>query len=540
MDVPGTNLAKTLYQYSRDKKFTDFTIRAGDRTVHCHKLVLRAQSSYFDSLCASGLNEANLDRFTSSEIDGKVLNQVVQFIYLERAELTKDIAELVLHAAEFIKRDDLKAECGHFMIQALNLQNCKRYSNFAEQFHLSELNTACKHFQRQRFSQLTHSDWFLPGLSADEFANYLGDNHLTVTNEDEVLGALLTWLAKCNADDKTKGEYINQLVPHVRLSFCNQLKLESLVRDEKVPALLKVKLYEYLYDKKHRPKHTARASYSTGQKNVPSTTPMAPPSHSHAHETLATASGTYQDESSAALGGDTLETLVLVIYDGTVMFQQDGKWNRNITKSELHVKCPYYHPSVCTSRDRIIVSSGYDDSLNQSSSSVHQFSFTSNKWSELPKLLKLRTGHAAVIINEQLYTLTGFHGKDGKIQTWYRDCHVLDLRSRSWSVIADNPLVLRYPAVAVVHGDIIVTGGYDDSWNRSCKTMKYSPQEDSWTLCKDIPAYEDDFVRSTVAVEGCVYVLTYEDFYMYDAIRDEWARPQDPTCAFTWLCFGVL
>ena len=41
------------------------------------------------------------------------------------------------------------------MIQALDLQNCKTYSNLAENFHLTELSTACKHLQSQKFSGAT-------------------------------------------------------------------------------------------------------------------------------------------------------------------------------------------------------------------------------------------------------------------------------------------------------------------------------------------------------------------------------------------------
>ena len=89
MDIPGTKLAKTLYQYSREKRFTDFTIRAGNQTVHCHKLVLRARSPYFDSICTSGLSEAKLDKSTSPDVDIEVLKQVVRYIYLESVELRK-------------------------------------------------------------------------------------------------------------------------------------------------------------------------------------------------------------------------------------------------------------------------------------------------------------------------------------------------------------------------------------------------------------------------------------------------------------------
>ena len=197
-----------------------------------------AQSPYFDSLCASGVFEAIIKLPTSSE-NSKVLNQVVRYIYLETVELTKDIVELVLQAAEVIKCDKLKAECEWFMISVLDLKNTKKYLELAQEFYLTKLNVECQNLQRQNFSQLLHTEWFLDGIPVDEFANCLKDDNLKVTSEDEVLEALITWLNKCDASDKKKEQYIDKLFPHVRLSFCNKLRLKSMAPNKKVPVFLK-------------------------------------------------------------------------------------------------------------------------------------------------------------------------------------------------------------------------------------------------------------------------------------------------------------
>ena len=88
---------------SLEKKYTDFKLRAGNTTLFCHKVVLCAQSSYFDSLCLSGLIEVVLDKLISSEEDGQLLISVVRFLYLETIDLTKDTVEAILQAADFIK-----------------------------------------------------------------------------------------------------------------------------------------------------------------------------------------------------------------------------------------------------------------------------------------------------------------------------------------------------------------------------------------------------------------------------------------------------
>ena len=49
------------YQFALDKLYTDFRLKAEDKTVHCHRSVICSKSEYFRALCNSGVTEAALD-----------------------------------------------------------------------------------------------------------------------------------------------------------------------------------------------------------------------------------------------------------------------------------------------------------------------------------------------------------------------------------------------------------------------------------------------------------------------------------------------
>ena len=203
----GSHLAETLYTFSQ-RKSTQILNLEQDTTLFCHKNMLCAQSSYFDSLCLSGLNEVTIDKFVSSDFnDQHILNIVVRFLYLETVNLTKDSVEEVLQVADFIKCEKLKSACEHFMISELDLQNCRKYTEIAQEVNLLELEKA-------RANLLLHiaNEWFLQELTSDELLPCLQANNLEVKTEDEISDALRKWLTNSHCghmSNAKKEEYVD-------------------------------------------------------------------------------------------------------------------------------------------------------------------------------------------------------------------------------------------------------------------------------------------------------------------------------------------
>ena len=90
------------YQFAVDKLYTDFKLKAGGKTVHCHRSVICSKSEYFRSLCKSGVTEAALDSSVTKAEDADILDSLIRFIYLGDADITKQNVASLAIAADFI------------------------------------------------------------------------------------------------------------------------------------------------------------------------------------------------------------------------------------------------------------------------------------------------------------------------------------------------------------------------------------------------------------------------------------------------------
>ena len=262
-------LVNTLYDFSRRQKYTDFVITVGNSKAFVHKPVICADNAYLDSVCSGGANEVTLDGFGSPQEDEEVLTKVIRFIYLSSIDLNTDIVLRVLQAAEFIKNQYLKKACENFLIPLLSVPNWQVYAEKAQQFGLTALTEACNQLCRSSFSQLITIESFLPNLSVTELVSYIEDDDLAVSSEDDILHSVHVWITKCKANEEKKEEYLEQLFPHIRLSFCNNLK--SFIKEKNVSEILKLKVSEYLFDDVKRA-FTPRSCYAGARVKAPTAT----------------------------------------------------------------------------------------------------------------------------------------------------------------------------------------------------------------------------------------------------------------------------
>ena len=265
---------RTLYQYSRDKVQTDFKIRAGNKTAHCHSAVLSAKSTYFKSICLTGMQEAILGHSISNETDGDILDTVVRFLYLGKSNITVHNVENVVLASDFLYHEEMKNECEKIMLLNLDVPKLMSYHKLSQKADLSTLNAACLRLAKESFTEVAHSQWFL-GLTIDEAHDYLHHDDLNVTTENNVLFAALRWLKNSKETSTVFEHHTKRLLQCVRLKFCQRSTLESLSNDNTVMDSLRLKILEFLHQGSHgegegRKSYSVAHSVSTPSKELPS------------------------------------------------------------------------------------------------------------------------------------------------------------------------------------------------------------------------------------------------------------------------------
>ena len=533
------DIMKTLYQFSREKIFTDFTIHAGNKTAHCHSAILAAKSTYFKAICVSGLHEATLERSVSRE-EGDTLDTIIKFMYLGKSNITVQNVEKVVLAAEFLNHAEMKSECENVMLNNLDVSRLMSFHKLSQKADLSNLKTACLHLAKDKFTEVAHTKWFL-ALTTDEAAEYLQADDLKVTTEDDVLYAIIRYINNSNEAGPVSEQYITKLFSCARLKFCRRSTLESLSIDETILGPLRLKILEFLQHGHHgygaarqsySAVHSASAASELPKASVPGTDsreklPPLPPRATTKMTTKASAKvSSPSAKAPVASPLKTKEEVLIVggvktgcfIHENIMFLDKDPK---DCIMAEAPICTKASNSSVCASKDAIFVSGGYDFSTQGSISKVQKFSFTNHRWVDLPDLPNPVDCHGSAYVSDKLYTLGGCFSENGQTKHQYSSVNVLDLASQSWVEGQSLPTAVATPGIAAVEENIYAVGGYTGTeWSR--QTVKLNTRTGAITQCQSMPE-EDRVYNSTVVVNRYIYILAGSIFLQYDTTRDQWS-----------------
>ena len=527
-------LARSLYQFALDRQFTDFTITAKNTTIHCHQVVISAHSEFFRIICLSGNKEASLEHSVLRD-DGHVLAGVIEFMYLGVTQITVRNVEALLLAANFIKFEQLKRKCEHFIIANLSVDNLLTYQNLAKKVRLSNLRGACMQLTREKFREVSKTEW-LPTLSVDEVIAYLKDNELKAESEDHVVDALNLWLQNSVEPKAVMEDSMDELLSCVRLRFCSKAKLEAIAKDTTVMEKFRFKIMEYLLHGWHG-EGKPRKSYRDTRPKAPAGDAPKAFSERRSKEQEGSARMTYKDLPSKERETEKMHKETVAIVGGrksdnanhaNIISIDSQPTDSVITQSSICEESYMFGYSVCSEADSLIVSGGKSQVKAYSSSKVHKFCTTTGKWINLPKIPKGRDYHGSALLNRKLYIIGGRYTLNHSSKCVY-NISILDLDSLTWSEGKAMPEALSSVGIAVVSDQILVIGGSTDYHSVSTRTDKYNPVTNTWTKCQPVPKQGCCYHRTTVTGNK-VFVGQHDMsfFLQYNVPFDQWTELKLP------------
>lgn len=68
----------------------DLCVRIGSKILPVHKIVLAANSDYFDKMFTGGFKESNVKEITLNEIDPNAVEHLINYIYTSELKITED------------------------------------------------------------------------------------------------------------------------------------------------------------------------------------------------------------------------------------------------------------------------------------------------------------------------------------------------------------------------------------------------------------------------------------------------------------------
>eukprot|EP00808_Paulinella_micropora_P017176 g82724.t1 len=207
---------------------------------------------------------------------------------------------------------------------------------------------------------------------------------------------------------------------------------------------------------------------------------------------------------------------------------------------------PRSYLCACVLNDHIYAIGGrYDEEFL---SSVEKYDPRTNSWEEIAPMQHKRSGCAAAVLNGQIYVICGLDG-DSCLSSVER----YDQTSGKWELVASMNSERKDLAAAVLNGHIYAIGGDDDiedeedeeedDVNGFCSVEKYDPALNRWSFAKPMKKARSycaaTVFNGQIIVTGGSedtnggYILSSSE--RYDPITEEWelldAQMTSPRCS---------
>ena len=307
---------------------------------------------------------------------------------------------------------------------------------------------------------------------------------------------------------------------------------------------LRLKIFEFLQHGSHsegeaRKSYSAACSVSAASEELPRASdagsgthekPPLPPRTASKKPLKASATPSGPSTKSDVSSPPMLKEEVLIVggrktgnevHENVVFLDKDSK---DCIMTVIPTHANISNPSVCASKDSLIVCGGYNRSTRQTISKVQKFSTTDRRWVEFPDLPFPVDCHGSALVIDKLYTIGGRYRKNNQTKHRYSSVNVLDLASLSWEECQSLPLAVESPGIAAVEENIYSMGGSNGKeWSR--QATKLNAQKGKITQCQSMREGVEAS-RSIAAVHRQIFVLDELYFEQYDVIEDQWTELQ--------------
>ncbi|KAL5018240.1 hypothetical protein ScPMuIL_003962 [Solemya velum] len=462
--------------------------------IPAHKVVLSSCSQYFYAMFTGDLSESKADRITLQEIDPKALVQLVDFVYTSEIQVTEENVQTLLPAANILQITEVKVACCEFLQSQLHPTNCLGIKSFADLHACTDLFTYSQTYIEQHFIEIVQFDEFV-SLSAEHICKLISSDRLTVTSEEQVFEAVMTWVQH---DMTKRKDHIAQLLENVRLPLMTQEYLVQRVEEEplvKSDSQCKDFLIEAL--KYHLLKTEQKALFKT-PRTLPRT-PLGLP------------------KVMLVIGGQAPKAIRSVeCYD----FKED-RWFQIAEMPSRRCRC-----GVAILNGLVYAVGGFNGSLRVRT--VDVFDPVKDTWSSCSSMEARRSTLGVAVLNGLIYAVGGFDGSSG-LDT--AEC--FDIRTGEWKMIASMSTRRSSVGVGVLGGLLYAVGGYDGASRQCLSTVDcYNPLTDTWTpsaemSCRRSGAGVGVLDRILFAVGGHDGPLVRKSVESFNQDTNRWTRVAD-------------
>ncbi|RVE75293.1 hypothetical protein OJAV_G00015390 [Oryzias javanicus] len=191
----STLLQDGLKELLNENKFVDCTLKVGDRSFPCHRLIMAACSPYFREIffTEDGKEVENTKEVVLEDVNPSILDMIVQYLYSAEIDLTDDNVQDIIAVANRFQIPSVFTVCVNYLQKKLSLGNCMAIFRMGLVLGCPRLAVSARNYIADRFEFLHKEEEFLK-LAAHEMFAIVGGDSLNVEKEEMVFEAVMAWV----------------------------------------------------------------------------------------------------------------------------------------------------------------------------------------------------------------------------------------------------------------------------------------------------------------------------------------------------------
>ncbi|XP_015765961.1 PREDICTED: kelch-like protein 20 [Acropora digitifera] len=528
-------LLDTLETLRQCKELCDVVIKAGNKTLFAHRVILAGCSPYFRAMFTGEMTESRQMEVTIQGVDEAAMELLLDFAYTASLEVEESNVQALLPAACLLQMAEIQEICCEFLKRQLDPSNCLGIRAFADTHSCRDLLRFADIFTHNNFQEVMESEEFLL-LPVTQLLDILSSDELNIRSEEEVFTAVINWV-KYSVSER-RG-HLPEILQHVRLPLLAPKFLVGVVSSDPL-----VKSDESCRDLVDEAKNYLLLPEQRLVMQGPRTRPRKP---TKCTEVLFAVGGwcsgdaissveRYEPQTNdwkmvatmskrrCGVGVAVLDNLLYAVggHDGSSYLNSVERYDpkTNQWSSDVAPTC------TCRTSVGVAVLDGYMYAVGgQDGVSclyiVEKYDPQENRWCKVASMSSRRLGVGVAVLDGCLYAVGGSDGTS-PLNTVER----YDPKTNRWSPVAPMGTRRKHLGAALFQDKLYVVGGRDDATELSSAEC-YDPKTNQWS-----PVVAMNSRRSGVGLavvngqllavggfDGTTYLKTIE---VFDPAANQW------------------
>ena len=412
-------LLSSLHDLQQSGTLTDFTVKAGDISVACHKVILAAACPYFGAMFRAGLEEARKGEVQVDSLDERTVCSLIGYFYSGFIQIEYAQTKELVEACEVLQLSVVKQKCEEYIIKNLSPNNCIGWCKLAILYRMESLTHSARTMMCKDFSEVTSGQEF-KDLELADIIDYIKDKNIDVLNEDIILHACIEWV---EYDLISRRQHFGDLLSHVYLANCTAFMLDYVISQYEY--LMTSDLYKKFY----------RAQFQ-GLRNV-SNSVMA--------------SGAIRE----SVGQSSMQSSIVLFGGETDLGINDKFWYLDTNScwkevGDMPTLTRSIGASICDVPDGLLLSGGLSNGIY--SKACYMYAAKTKTWAEIEPMPSERSYHSSVSLNGFVYLIGGKNPDKefiAKVDTFDTSC-------MAWKSVRCLPYGLYWPLSAKLQASIYI------------------------------------------------------------------------------------